>query len=67
MSHKSLHRCDTCVSYIDHECHNLVAFVVEGFPSETRPPKLDDVCDDYFAEPDLLTDRLMKNLAIGMT
>lgn len=65
MSHKPLHRCDNCLSYIDHECHNMVAFVVDGHPDELRAPQPDDVCDDYLAEPDLLTDRLMKNLASG--
>lgn len=65
MPQKSLHRCDNCLSYIDHECHNMVAFVVDGFPGELRAPQPDDCCSDYLAEPDLLTDRLMKNLASG--
>lgn len=54
MPQKYLHRCDTCVSYIGHECLNAVAFVVDGHP--------DDLCTDYSAEPDLLTDRLIKIL-----
>ena len=65
MPHQNLHRCDTCVSYIDRECFNAVAFVLDGHPDELRPPQPDDVCDDYLAEPDLLTDRLMKNLTSG--
>ena len=62
MPQKYLHRCDTCVSHIGHECLNAVAFVVDGHPNELRAPLPDDLCTDYSAEPDLLTDRLTKIL-----
>ncbi len=60
-----LHQCSTCTSFVGRECMNLVAFVMPGPGAELRPPRPDDVCDDYEAEPDLLTARLMHRLSAG--
>lgn len=64
---RPLHQCSTCASFVERECMNLVAFVVPGPAAQFRPPRPDDVCDDYEAEPDRLTDRLMQRLKTRQT
>ncbi|MDP3521400.1 MAG: hypothetical protein Q8S02_12345 [Hydrogenophaga sp.] len=65
MNTQPLHQCATCAAFLDGECINLVSVTEHGVDDQPRGPRADDVCDDYEAEPDLLTSRLMRNLTSG--
>lgn len=57
----ALHNCSTCNWFSDSECLNLCSFR-DLKTNQIRRPRPDDLCDEYEANPEKLTARLMRVL-----